>query len=86
MARSWSSLPWKRSGADEFKSLQIVLQNFRITSLFVMETDIRDDLETKIIGSILCVCHYSKAFSVALCQFENLPPSKQCIMATLMKM
>lgn len=52
MARSWSSLPWKRSGADEFKSLQIVLQNFRITSLFVMETDIRDDLETKIIGSI----------------------------------
>lgn len=52
MARSWSSLPWKRSGADEFKSLQIVLQNFRITSLFVMETDSRDDLETKIIGSI----------------------------------
>lgn len=52
MARSWSSLPWKRSGADEFKSLQIVLQNFRITSLFVMETDIRDDLETKIIRSI----------------------------------
>lgn len=52
MARSWSSMPWKRSGADEFKSLQIVLQNFRITSLFVMETDIRDDLETKIIRSI----------------------------------
>lgn len=52
MARSWSSLPWKRSGADEFKSLQIVLQNFQITSLFVMETDIRDDLETKIIRSI----------------------------------
>lgn len=47
MARCWSPLPWKRSGADEFKSLQIGLQNFRITSLFVMETDtsIRDDLE-----------------------------------------
>lgn len=49
MARCWSPLPWKRSGADEFKSLQIVLQNFRITSLFVMETDtsIRDDLENQ---------------------------------------
>lgn len=47
MDRCWSPLPWKQSGADEFKSLQIGLQNFRITSLFVMETDtsIRDDLE-----------------------------------------
>lgn len=86
MARSWSSLPWKRSGADEFKSLQIVLQNFRITSLFVMETDIRDDLETKIIGSIFLKVKVCMSLLVVLCQFENLPPSKQCIMATLMKM